>query len=129
MEILDRNWRSGRCEIDLVAREGDVVAFVEVKARRPGPEDPLEAVRPDQRRRILRAARAWIHAHPGVGSRFRFDVVAVALDRPRRPAGEPSDRRRDVGRPGVPEMSFPVPGDPSREDRVVHVREAWFGDR
>jgi Holliday junction resolvase-like predicted endonuclease len=112
-----------------VAREDDVVAFVEVKARGPGPEDPLEAVRPGQRRRILRAARAWIHDHPGVGSWFRFDVVAVALDRPRRPGGEPSGRGRERGRPGGPETSYPVPGDPSREDRVVHVRDAWFGDR
>ncbi len=112
-----------------MAREDDVVAFVEVKARGPGPEDPLEAVRPDQRRRIMRAARAWIHAHPGVGSRFRFDVVAVALDRPRRPAGEPSARRRGGGRSGSPETCCPVAGDPSREDRVVHVRDAWYGDR
>lgn len=79
LELLDRNWRSGRRELDLVAREGRVVAFVEVKARSPGPQAPLEAIGPAKRRDLRRAARAWIHAHPGVGREFRFDAVAVEL--------------------------------------------------
>ena len=102
--ILDRNWRSGRYEIDLVAREGQVIAFVEVKTRGPGPQAPLEAIGPGQRRRIRRAAEAWIHAHPGVGSEFRFDAVGVSLG-----------RGRGDG-PG------PV------EPRIRHVRDAWHGD-
>jgi len=80
LEILDRNWRSGRREIDLVAREGPVVAFVEVKARGPGPQAPLEAIGRAKRRDIRRAAEAWIHAHPGVGREFRFDAVSVEVD-------------------------------------------------
>lgn len=80
LEILDRNWRAGRRELDLVAREGDVVAFVEVKTRGPGPQAPLEAVSRAKRRDVRRAAEAWIRAHPGVGREFRFDVVAVGVD-------------------------------------------------
>ena len=80
MEILDRNWRSGRRELDLVVREGDVVAFVEVKTRRPGPASPLEAIGRTKRRDLRLAAEAWIHAHPGVGREFRFDAVGVRLE-------------------------------------------------
>lgn len=60
--------------------DGDVVAFVEVKTRNAGVEDGLESVTPAQRGRIRRAAEAWIHAHPGVGREFRFDVLTVDLD-------------------------------------------------
>lgn len=79
LHILDRNWRSGRYELDLVVRDGDVVAFVEVKTRRPGPQTALESVSRRQMRILRRAATAWIHAHPGVGREFRFDVVGVEL--------------------------------------------------
>lgn len=75
--LLDRNWRSGRREIDLVTLDGDTVVFVEVKTRRPGPQPSAEALAPRQRRHLRRAAEAWIHAHPGVGREFRFDVVVV----------------------------------------------------
>ncbi len=83
--MLDRNWRSGRREIDLVTLAGDTVVFVEVKTRRPGPESAVEALAPAQRRRLRAAAEAWIHAHPGVGREFRFDLIAVDLGRGARP--------------------------------------------
>lgn len=79
LRILDRNWRSGRRELDLVALEGDVVAFVEVRARSGGPQDPLESLDRKKRRDVRRAAEAWVHAHPGIGREFRFDVVAVRV--------------------------------------------------
>lgn len=79
MEILDRNWRTGRRELDLVARDGEVVAFVEVKTRGPGPAAPLEAIGRAKRRDLRLAAEAWIHSHPGVGREFRFDAVGVRL--------------------------------------------------
>jgi putative endonuclease len=81
LEILDRNWRAGRYEIDIVAREGSVIAFVEVKARSDGPQAPLEALDRRKRARVRRAAEAWIRAHPGVGREFRFDAVGVGVGR------------------------------------------------
>ena len=54
-EILDRNWRVGRLEIDLVIRAADTVAFVEVKTRRSGVQAPEEALSRAQRARIRRA--------------------------------------------------------------------------
>jgi putative endonuclease len=83
--ILDRNWRSGRLELDIVARDGATVVFVEVKARRPGPQPAAEAVTPRKRRNLRRAARDWIHAHPHTGGEYRFDVVAVTLRSGRQP--------------------------------------------
>jgi putative endonuclease len=83
LEVLDRNWRAGRRELDLVVREGDVIAFVEVKTRTPGPQAPLEGIGARKRRDLRRAAESWIHAHPGTGREFRFDAVAVRM----RPGG------------------------------------------
>lgn len=75
--ILDRNWRDGRREIDVVATRAGQVAFIEVKARSPGPQAACEAVTRSQRRNICKAAAAWLHRHPGIGRSFRFDVIAV----------------------------------------------------
>ena len=76
-----------------MAREGDTVAFVEVKTRGPGPQAPAEALGRGQRRRLRRAAEAWIHAHPGVGREFRFDLVGIRLPE----GGEPRiDHRPDA---------------------------------
>ena len=88
LEILARNWRSGHREIDIVALEGRVVAFVEVKARRRGPQQPLEALSRSKRRQIRRAAAAWIRSHPGVGEEFRFDAVGVRFEPDREPVVE-----------------------------------------
>ncbi len=80
LRVLARNWRAGREEIDIVAGEGRTVAFVEVKTRRLGPGGrPAEAVDRRKRRALVRAAAAWIAAHPGTGAAFRFDVVEVTL--------------------------------------------------
>lgn len=77
--ILDRNWKYGRLEIDLVARIGDEVVFVEVKTRRPGPQTAGEFVHPAQRRRIARAAAAWLVRHPGAGASARFDIICITF--------------------------------------------------
>lgn len=80
LRVVARNWRAGRAEIDLVAREGKTVIFVEVKTRRLGPGGrPAEAVDGRKRRNVVRAAGAWIAAHPRTGGEFRFDVVEVTL--------------------------------------------------
>ncbi|MBI4513115.1 MAG: YraN family protein [Gemmatimonadetes bacterium] len=78
--ILHRNFRFHRNEIDLVARRGPLVVFVEVKAR-AGSEfgHPLEAVTRAKRREIARVARAWIQKHGAPGEEYRFDAIAVTL--------------------------------------------------
>lgn len=78
--ILDRRFRSGHRDIDLVARRGGTVAFVEVKARRGlGFGDPAAAVGWRKRRELSRSALVWLD-RAGLGDgeiACRFDVLAV----------------------------------------------------
>lgn len=72
---------SGAGEIDLVARRGRVLAFVEIKAR-PSEADGLFAIDPRQQRRLLRAAEWFIKCHPEYsGHDCRFDAVVVCPGR------------------------------------------------
>ena len=76
--ILERNYRVGHKEVDLIARRHRVVAFVEVKSRagdRYG--HPLEAITWSKRREIAYVARVWIAANGRAGLFYRFDAIAV----------------------------------------------------
>lgn len=83
--LLGRNVRIGRGELDLIARRGSVLAFIEVKARRGlrygSPEDAVDA---RKRRQVSRLAELWLAAHPwalrGVDD-VRFDLAAVDASR------------------------------------------------
>lgn len=76
--VLHRNWRLGHKEIDLIARRGDLVAFIEVKSRSgPAFGHPLEAITSAKRREIETVARAWVARHGRPGERYRFDAIAV----------------------------------------------------
>lgn len=78
--VTHRNFRMGRKEIDLVARRGEVVAFVEVKTRAGrGYGHPLEAITWKKRREIGQVAQAWIERHGREGDVYRFDAVAVLV--------------------------------------------------
>ncbi len=79
--ILDRNFRMGRNEIDLIARRGEVVAFVEVKTRAGlGYGHPLEAITWKKRREIQQVAAAWIDRKGCPGDIYRFDAVGVRVE-------------------------------------------------
>lgn len=75
--ILERRYRTRLGEIDLIARRGDLVLIVEVKARR-SLVDAMEAIARQSERRIEAAADIWLSRQPDYG-RFslRFDMVAV----------------------------------------------------
>ena len=76
--ILHRNFRLGHKEIDLIARRGGTVAFVEVKGRRGTAfGHPFEAVTAAKRREIERVALHWIRCHGRAGEAYRFDAIAV----------------------------------------------------
>ena len=83
--ILDRNFRSGREEIDVVARRGSLVVFYEVKTRRSEEwGDPSEAVDHRKRAALRRVAGAWLSERRvevwGMrGPDIRFDVVSVIV--------------------------------------------------
>lgn len=75
--ILARRWRCRLGEIDLVARRGRTLVFVEVKAR-ADEGVAIDAVGPRSRARILAAADLWVAAHPFYAAfDRRFDVVVV----------------------------------------------------
>lgn len=77
--ILGMNVWAGRNEIDLVARRGGSLRFVEVKEK-TGPRfgDPAEMVTEEKQRRVRRAAAAFLASHPELrGLDVAFDVVAV----------------------------------------------------
>ena len=76
--ILARRFRVSAGEIDLVARRGRTVVFVEVKARQEL-ADAAWALTPRQRRRIGRAAERFVAAHPSLAAlERRFDLMLVA---------------------------------------------------
>lgn len=75
--ILHRNWRHGRGEIDIVAREGNFLVVVEVKTRmsdRWG--EPELAVGPGKRRQLIRAADELVRTF-AEDLEVRFDVISI----------------------------------------------------
>ena len=82
-EIVTRNWRTARGEIDIVARDGATLVFVEVKSRsRTGFGGPEAAVAPAKQRRLIAAARAFLGSTE-CELAVRFDVVAILGGEPR----------------------------------------------
>jgi putative endonuclease len=86
-EIVERNARTRHGELDIVAREGRTLVFVEVKAGRAGtsfgPERPILAVDARKQRRVRRLATAWMAERPDIPryAEIRFDAVGVTVDR------------------------------------------------
>jgi len=78
--IIQRRFRSGRRDIDLVAERDGTVAFVEVKARRGDRfGQPVEAVNWRKQRELARSAKVWIDRHGRPAEAYRFDVIGVLV--------------------------------------------------
>lgn len=75
LRILVRGYRTPCGEIDLIARDGETLVFIEVKTRRRG--QPAEAVTPEKQRRLTLAALRFLKQHRLLDQRCRFDVVAI----------------------------------------------------
>ena len=81
-EICALNWRSGRYELDIVARKGDFVHFVEVKTRTNlSCGLPREYVTPQKQQRLRKTA-AWYLMVKDLDCPARFDVAEVYADGP-----------------------------------------------
>ncbi|MDO8802915.1 MAG: YraN family protein [Elusimicrobiota bacterium] len=77
-EILDRNWSCPMGELDIVARKGDTVAFVEVRARSSSEYGlPAETVNRAKQAKIIKSAMAYIKARGLRADTFRFDFVGI----------------------------------------------------
>jgi putative endonuclease len=86
LTVVDRNWRSPdravRGELDVVAREGVVLAFCEVKTRTSTAYGlPAEAVSRAKQAKLRALARVWLQQHDQPWTEVRFDVVAVLRPR------------------------------------------------
>ncbi len=88
LRILQRNYRAKQGEIDIVAMDGPVLVFCEVKARSDTEfGEPEEAVTCRKQRQMKRAAAAYLYDHGLIEQECRFDVVAILLNK------EPPDVR------------------------------------
>lgn len=77
--MVDRNWLAPGGELDLVVERAGSVRFVEVRARQPDDPSALESITRSKRRKLVRAAEAWLLAHPGPHE-CAFMVAVVSLD-------------------------------------------------
>ncbi len=84
-EILERNFRTGRGEVDIIAVRGNTLVFCEVKTWRSIPVEELEhAITPAKSRRIFEASLRFLEKTPRfMTCRLRYDVIHIA--------GTPSD--------------------------------------
>jgi putative endonuclease len=86
-EIVERNARTRYGELDIVARDGRTLVFVEVKAAREGtqlgPERPILSIDFRKQQRVRRLATAWMSERRDQPpyDEIRFDAVGVTLDR------------------------------------------------
>ena len=78
--VLHYNWRSGHKEIDIIAKDRDVLVFVEVKSRTSEMYgSAADAVTPDKMNRLIYAAEAYVKRN-SIDLKFRFDVITVIGD-------------------------------------------------
>ena len=79
--ILDVNWRAGRNELDLIAKDKDFLVIIEVKSRRSDTfMEPEEAVTRDKQQAIIRAANAYIF-RKNISLETRFDIISIILNK------------------------------------------------
>ncbi|MCX6234978.1 MAG: YraN family protein [Bacteroidetes bacterium] len=77
--ILEQNWRIGRNEIDIIARDGNFLVIVEVKTRSSSYSgEPEMFVTRQKQKTLIRAANAYIKWHK-IDLETRFDIVAIII--------------------------------------------------
>jgi putative endonuclease len=78
-QIIERNWRSGHKEIDVIALDNDVLVIVEVKTRRELSETCLEEIMPESKQQhLFEAAENYVEQN-NIEKEVRFDLVFVSL--------------------------------------------------
>jgi putative endonuclease len=82
MIIMDRNWRCDIGEVDIIARDSNILVFCEVKTRSGNSfGHPVEAVSDRKIRRLRRLALRWLDDRSIHAPRVRFDVVGIIKPR------------------------------------------------
>jgi putative endonuclease len=81
--IVERNFRCKVGELDIVARDGDVLVFVEVRSRSDDEHgNAVEMIRRTKQRRVARVAAYYLATAKPVFEQCRFDIVAVTAGEP-----------------------------------------------
>lgn len=79
-KILEKNFRAGHGEIDIIARLGKIVLFVEVKTRASAEfAQPWESVGYRKRKHLKTAAKMYVQQQPRKDEEYRFDVVSITM--------------------------------------------------
>lgn len=79
--VIERNYRSVTGEIDIIAREGKSLVFLEVKGRRNEKfGSPFEAVNKPKQRKIIKTAICFIKQNKLRPEEIRFDVVGISSE-------------------------------------------------
>jgi putative endonuclease len=108
-KIVTRNWRRGRDEIDIVARDGPNLVFVEVKTRATAESQSgggYSAVNRRKKQALFRACRAYMENMERTPAHFRFDIIEVEM----LADGVPGELRHHQGVPLFPRHFFPRGG-------------------
>lgn len=80
--ILERNWRCSIGEIDIVARDGEVLVFAEVKTRQSKSfGTPEESITPRKGQRLIDLGVQYCFAHELEDVEWRIDIVAIEVGR------------------------------------------------
>lgn len=80
-KVIERNWRSGHLETDIITIDKNGLHFVEVKTRiAPAAADPLENITRSKKRNMANAARHYLQEHSCGDMEIFLDVVTVLLD-------------------------------------------------
>ena len=78
-QILERNWRSGHKEIDIIALDGNTLVAVEVKTRKTNEfGEPKMAVGAEKQRMLICAADAYVH-YKNLNVDVRFDIISIVF--------------------------------------------------
>jgi len=81
LKIVERNFRCKGGEVDIIARDGKTIVFIEVKSRRTLTYGvPQLAVTPFKQRQISKAALTWLSKNRLHDTPARFDVIAILLE-------------------------------------------------
>ena len=80
LTIVERNYRCFIGEIDIIARDGETIVFVEVKSRRSsGFGDPASSVDIRKQKKLSKVALAYVGEHNLENRRARFDVISIIM--------------------------------------------------
>lgn len=120
LQILLRNWRRRTGELDIIAREGEVLVVVEVRVRsRADYGSAADSIDPRKCRRIIRTTQQLLQQQPALGRlRLRFDVIAA----------RPLDTDRGAARCAPLQSALKILPDPGGRFELAWIRHAFAAE-